>query len=128
MRSRQRGSAKAAIAPHGFEVVAREWFELERHRWSERHIKEQEGKLKLHVLPALGDKNFNEIRVAHAELTLRPLNTAGKGEIAKRCMTIACAVMDFAVIKELMQANPLSPAKRALPIKHEKKHHPTLKW
>jgi len=111
-----------------FEVVAREWFELERPRWSERHIKDQEGKLKLHVLPALGDKNVNEIRVAHAELMLRPLNTAGKGETAKRCMTIACAVMDFAVIKELVQANPLSPAKRALPIKHEKKHHPTLKW
>lgn len=120
--------ATSPDSPSRFEAVAWQWFELQRPQWSERHVKDQQGKLMMHVLPALGHRDVNEIRVPHAELMLRPLNAAGKGETGKRCMSIACAIMDFAVLRGVAEYNTLSPAKRGLVVKHVKKNFPALKW
>lgn len=112
-----------------FEAAALDWYERQkRGNWSARHAVDVRRKLDLHILPALGALNLPEISVSHARQLLEPLEAAGKGETARKCLSISSQVLDHAVIHEWIDANPFSSAKRSLAIRHVKEHYPCLPW
>ena len=112
-----------------FADAAQDWYDRQmRGDWSARHAEDVKRKLELHVLPILGKLNLQEIRISHARQLLEPLEAAGKGETARRCLSIASQVLDHAVIHEWATANPFSSAKRSLPIRQTKTHYPCVPW
>ena len=110
-----------------FEGAAMDW--LGRHQeWSERHRSDVHSKLRLHVLPALGQLCVEEIRAPHARRMIAPLEAAGKAETARRCLSIAVQVLEHAVINGWAELNPLAGATKGLAVRTVKKHYPSLPW
>ena len=110
-----------------FEGVAMDW--VERHQdWSDRHRIDTLSKLRLHVLPALGQLRLQEIRRPHARLMSAPLEAAGKGETARKCLSIADKVLDHGVANGWAEFNPLAGATKGLAVRYIKKHYPSLSW
>lgn len=112
-----------------FEAAAQDWLDRQRRgNWSTRHANDVARKLELHILPVLGHLNLQEIRVSYARQLLEPLEAAGKGETARKCLSIASQVLDHAAVHEWIAANPFSSAKRSLAIRQVKTHYPSLSW
>ena len=96
-----RGVSPAEVLnpPHEmtFYNVAEEWFSQQEPGWTPEHAKTVVYRLKAYLYPALGDKPLREITAPELLAMLRPIESSGRVETAKRVRQIFGQVARFGV-------------------------------
>lgn len=106
-----------------FEAIAREWFNLQKSSWSERHADEVIHTLTRDVFPDLGDMQITEITPPEVLSVLRKIEKRPAIETAHRVRQRMSAVFVFAIAIGKGSSDPASIVQKALaPIR--KGRHP----
>ena len=121
---RERDSAEAES--NTLKHVADKWFKIKSHDISERYSNDIYSSLVNHVFPKLGKHPIYKIRVRDVVDALEPLQETGKLEMVKRVCQRLNMIMDWAVIRGLLEINPLTPISKAFKAP-KKVHLPTIK-
>ena len=93
-------------ADHSFEVIARQWHENFKHKWSERHAKTTLGRMEGDIFPEIGQMPIKDIHPAHLIDALKKVQKRGAYEPAHRLRQYCSQVFRFAIIHELTDTNP----------------------
>lgn len=105
--------------------VADVWFEIKSHEISEHYAKDLYSSLANHVFPRIGDTPIHLIQARMVIEVLEPLQIEEKLELVKRLCQRLNMIMDFAVIRGIIEVNPLGPIGKAFKAP-KKKHLPSL--
>jgi len=101
------------------EVVAKEWWNAKRPKWSEDHAKLVWRRLELNVLPWLKDKPVMEITSRELLDVLKRVEARGAVETARRIGQVLNQVFIFAIAAGYCENNPASNLNQALKeVKH----------
>ena len=120
----QRRQTKEA---HGntLKVVAVAWLGVKKAKVSEAYALDIERSLERHIFPKLGKRPVHELTAREVIAELEPISKKGSHETVKRLCQRLNEVMEFAVIKELANTNPLTGISKAFQAPR-KQHLPTL--
>ena len=83
-----------------FELVAREWHELNKERWTPRHGEEILYRMERDVFPQLGRMAIAQIKPLQLLQALRKIEDRGAHELARRALQYCGSVFRYAVITE----------------------------
>ena len=97
---------KIGEAKNSFELVAREWMEKQRNRWSEDHAHRVMTSLEKDIFSALGHKPINEITAPLLLMALRKVESRGAHEVAQRLMQRCGAVFAYGIATGVCERNP----------------------
>lgn len=97
-----------------FEAIAREWFNLQKSSWSERHADEVIHTLTRDVFPDLGDMQINEITPPEVLSVLRKIEKRPAIETAHRVRQRMSAVFVFAIAIGKGSSDPAAIVQKAL--------------
>lgn len=101
------------------EVVAKEWWEAKRPKWSEDHASLTWRRLEVNVLPWLKDKPVMEITSRELLEVLKRVEARGAVETARRIGQILNQIFVFAIAAGYCENNPASNLNQALKeVKH----------
>lgn len=126
--AKDKSAAEAAEVASGaltFARLAELWLE-NREKNNIKRIEETRGRLRNHVLPALGHLPINQISAAKILEALQAVKAKGLEEMAKRCLTCIRQIFNYAMIREWTDRNPAEPLKgieelrRSTPPKHQR--------
>lgn len=112
--ARRVARAEQADARHGFEAVAREWFEGNRSMWSEHHAADVIRSLDRDVFPKLGADQIRSITVPMVLEVLRAIESRPAIETAKRVRQRMSAVFVYAIAQGIADADPAATVRGAL--------------
>ena len=105
-------------ATNNFEAVAWEWFAKNKHTWTEGHSRTIDGRLKLNVLPWLGERSIASITAADILAVLRRIESRGAIETAHRIKQICGQVFRYAIATGRADRDPSADLRGALsPVK-----------
>lgn len=93
-------------AQNTFELLALEWHETFKHKWTERHANNVLHRLEMDVFPAIGSMPITEIKPSHLIDTLKKVQKRGAYEPAHRLRQYCSQVFRYAIISELIETNP----------------------
>ncbi|GAB6182803.1 tyrosine-type recombinase/integrase [Thermodesulfovibrio hydrogeniphilus] len=108
-----------------FKDIAERWFQVNSPGWKEKHRKTIMYRLKCYILPALGDKNIQDITKPEIILLLEKIKLAGKIETAKRVYRIINSILSYAMDLELVDKIPTLKLKYYLPATTTN-HYPSI--
>jgi integrase len=108
-----------------FQVIAKEWHELNKSKWMPSHAVITWNRLENHVLPLLGNRPIAEIKPLELLDTLRKIEKKGATETSHRMLQICNGIFRYAVIIGHIEYNPAIDLAGAL-ISHKSSHYPTL--
>lgn len=125
--SEKRKAEKATINEENtFEAVAKEWWERNKHTWSENHAYQIYRRLELNAFPWLGKKDVSTITAPEVLKQLRRIEERNAIEMAHRVKGNIGQVMRYAVATGRAERDVTYDLKDALtPVK--KNHHPCIK-
>jgi integrase len=106
-------------------AVADKWFEIKEPEISPGYAQDLYNSLDNHIFPKLGETPINQLKAIHVIEILEPLQKQGKLEMVKRICQRLNMIMDYAVIRGLVEINPLSPIGKAFKAP-KKTHLPTV--
>lgn len=98
---------RIAAAMQTFEVVAAQWVEKKRRKWTAGHIEQTRQSLADYVLPKIGKRAIASITAQDVTAVLDPLERARKLETLRRVRQRVSAVLSFAVQIGLRPDNPV---------------------
>lgn len=104
-----------------FEVVALEFLEKQRARWTEKHIKGMTSRLKANVFPYIGDRPISEIEAPELLDTFREIENRGAYDLAHRMRQICGAVFRYGIATGRCKRDPAADLRGAL-TSHKKKN------
>ncbi|MGB9152760.1 MAG: integrase arm-type DNA-binding domain-containing protein [Alphaproteobacteria bacterium] len=117
-KKEQRRLASLA-ADNTFEVIAREWHELNKDGWNFVYGRNILHRLELDIFPHIGKMPIASIKPLHLLDALRIIEKRGAGEVARRTMQYCSQVFRYAIITERAERNPAPDLKGALkPMRH----------
>ncbi|HEY3862532.1 MAG TPA: integrase arm-type DNA-binding domain-containing protein [Verrucomicrobiae bacterium] len=116
---------KAYNAENTFEVVAKEWFETNKPKWTPDHAERLWRRLKLHILSEIGDRPVGEISALDLLDALRKVEKRGATETSHRLLQTCNVIIRYAVLTGRIQYNPAQDLKGAL-VPHKAANHPTI--
>ena len=96
------------------ELVAREWHDNHKERWSQGHAKDILHRLEMDVFPSLGKLPIADIRPVQILNTLRVVENRGAHEMARRALQYCTQIFRYAAITERVTTNPTIDLKGAL--------------
>ena len=108
-------AAVRAVTEHSFEVVAREWHEKFKTKWTPGHAATTFRRMELDLFPFLGTRDISEITPPEVLGVLRKVEARGALETAHRIKTIAAQVFRYAIATGRATYDPTVPLKGALP-------------
>jgi integrase len=109
----ERGTFKAPDELPTFETVAADWLAERATRVQVGTIVGYETHLDLHLVPALGTRRIDRIRVAHLERFCRDGQAKGLApQTVNKILTTASGVFDYAVRHEYVDPNPVEYVER----------------
>ena len=111
----QRRAQRAKAGANTFEAVAKEWLDKFAPSRAARYTKSLEGRLRLHLLPWIGQRPVDAVTPQEMLATLRRIEAKGHLEIAHRVLQLAAQVFNYAIQTNRAQHNPALPLKGALP-------------
>lgn len=126
--SENRKAAKRANAENGansFEVLAREWLEKFKDKWSEGHRDGILQSFEKNVFPWLGNKPITEIKPPELLSVLRRIESRGANETAHRVKSSCSQVFLYAIATGRAERNPASDLTGAL-VPVRAKHLPAI--
>lgn len=112
-------------AQNSFELVAKEWFDLNKSKWSEGHAQRVWRRLEVNVVPYLGKIAIADIKTLDLLNILRKVEARGATEMAHRLLQSCNAIFRYAVITTRITYNPAQDLQGALKT-HKTKHYPTI--
>ena len=108
-----------------FQLVAKEWHEMNVGTWSQGHAAETWGRLKNHILPSIGSMAIAEIEPLELLAVIRKIEATGATHMSHRVLQICGAVYNYAIITGRTQHNITIGLSKALK-PHRQQHFPTL--
>lgn len=105
--------------------VAEAWFEIKSHEISEGYAKDLYSSLVNHIFPRMGYTPIHLLKARMVIEILEPLQERGNLELVKRLCQRLNMIMDFAVIRGIVETNPLVPISKAFKAP-KRKHLPAL--
>jgi integrase len=97
-----------------FAAVAREWFNLQRSTWTERHAQDVLTTFERDVFPALGSRPLRSIEAPEVLALLRAIEARPAIETARRTRQRISAVFVFAIASGRASADPAAAVQKAL--------------
>lgn len=97
-----------------FEVIAREWFGLQKSQWVERHANDVLSSLNDEVFPHLGSSPIRDITVPEVMGVLRKIEARKAIETARRIRQRMSAVFVYAIATGRAEADPAAVVKGAM--------------
>ncbi len=104
---------------HTFEVIAREWHENRKDRWSEGYKKDLLNKLEIDIFPRIGSRPIAEISSMEMLEAIRKIENRGAYEVARRVLRTCSQIFKYAIATGKAERNPapdltdaLTPVKR----------------
>jgi integrase len=101
-------------AANTFEIIAREWHEHIKARWTEGYAKELLNRLEKDVFPALGNRPIASITAPQILDTVRKIESRGAHEIARRTLQCLGQIFRYAVVTSRAESDPTRDLKGAL--------------
>jgi len=83
--------------------MADKWFEIKEHEISPGYAQDLYNSLDNHIFPKLGETPINQVKAIHVIEILEPLQKQGKHEMVKRICQRLNMIMDYAVIRGLVE-------------------------
>ncbi|WP_306147289.1 MULTISPECIES: integrase arm-type DNA-binding domain-containing protein [unclassified Roseibium] len=115
---RQRTAQQTADQENTFEVIARDWFDLNKDQWTEKHTSDVWRSLEKEVLPAIGQMAIKEITARQVLEMLRVVEKRGAKETARRIRQRVSAVFVFGIGSGVCDNDPAAQVEKAMaPIK-----------
>ena len=111
--SEQRKQEKVAYQ-NTFELVAMEWYEQQRDKWSEAYTKTNLCRMRRNLFPAIGSKPVNTISAPEVLAILRKIEARGTRDIAHCVRTICSCVFRYAIATGRAERDPAADLKGAL--------------
>ena len=88
-----------------FEIVAKEWHETTKHKWSENHAKTILNRLEIHLFPRIGELPIKTITPALLLKKLKEIEELGVYETTKRIRQYTSQIFKYAVVTEKADRN-----------------------
>jgi len=116
-----RKAQKAAdiAASENFEIVAREWHEKFKHRWTPGHADTLMKRLEREVFPWIGSRPIGEVKAPDLLSVIRRVESRGTLDTAHRVKFLAGQVFRYAVATGRAERDPSADLKGALPPKNK---------
>ena len=112
-------------AENSFEVIARQWHETFKEKWTKRHADMVLRRLEREIFPALGAYPIADIKPLQIIDVLKKIQSRGAYEPAHRLRQHCSQIFRYAIVHELCEHNPASEVGMVLkPVK--KKHYAAL--
>lgn len=108
-------TARVERASNSFEVVAREWFEKNRHTWAPSHSEKIIDRLERDVFPWLGGRPVIEVTPPVVLEVLRRIEARGTLDTAHRAKGNISQVMRYAIATGRAERDPCPDLRGALP-------------
>ncbi|MCB1394153.1 integrase arm-type DNA-binding domain-containing protein [Nitrobacter sp.] len=100
-------------AANTFEAIAREWYDLNKGQWVDRHAEDVITSLEREVFPTLGDIPVTDIKAPEVLAVLRGIETRAK-ETARRVRQRMSAVFVYAISSGRAEADPAATVQKAM--------------
>jgi integrase len=97
-----------------FELVAREWHEHQKERWTPAHAQDILHRLEMDIFPQIGKLPISDIRPIQVLHALRHIEKRGAFEMARRSMQYCGQIFRYGVITERVERDPTTDLKGAL--------------
>lgn len=110
---------------NSFQVVASEWFETNKPKWTADHAGRLWRRLELHMMPEIGNRPIAEITALDLLDALRKVEKRGSTETSHRLLQTCGIILRYAVITGRIRYNPTQDLKGAL-VPHKAESHPTI--
>jgi len=118
-QKKDRRNAALVNAAITFELVAREWHQNHKERWSAGHGKDILHRLEMDIFPQIGKLPIADIKPIQVLGALRQIEKRGAHEMAKRSLQYCGQIFRYAVITERAPRDATTDLKGALkPFKH----------
>jgi integrase len=101
-------------ANNTFEGVAREWLDVQQHRWTDRHARKVLNSLANNIFPALGSRPIADISPAELLDVLRVIEHRGALVVARETLQRCSAVFRYAIASCRAERNPAADLQGAL--------------
>jgi integrase len=103
-----------------FELVAREWHEHTKERWSASYVTDTMHRLERDIFPKIGNRPIGDISTPELLLVMRAIEKRGAYEVARRMLQICNQIFRYGVVTGRTRYNPAPDLRGALkPIKRE---------
>ena len=122
LRKRKQSEAKLA-AGNSFKIVAHEWLENRRDRWTPKYAFHVQTRLESDIFPVFGFRPIAEIETLEVLDALRKVEKRGALDIAKRLRQTCGQIFRYAVITGRAKRDPSADLKGALKVGGRPKHH-----
>lgn len=126
IEKRKAAASEIAESAHNFESLAREWFELNKERWTKRHTGNVIKCLERDVFPMLGDLPAGDLTPPLVLACIRNIEERGAIETAGRARQRISAVLAYALLLGIVAINPAEQVKGALRPKVKKGKQPAV--
>lgn len=126
-------------ADNTFEVVAKEWFENNKTKWTEEHADRLWRRIEIHLIAELGNRPIADITTLELLKTIRKVENQkiirgerhikrrGGTEVSHRVLQTSSSIFNYAIVTERMEANPAFPLRDSRALKpHKTKNYPTI--
>jgi integrase len=114
-------------AANTFETIAREWHQNKAtHSWQPQTAQQNLRALEKDLFPLIGKLPIASIRTSKMLEVLQQIEKRGALEVTKRIATLASGVFRYAVVKDLMEYDPIPALKGELKPR-AKGHHAAIK-
>lgn len=119
--AKQDGKRKAILnAAMTFEVVARDWHQHYKERWSPQYVIDTMHRLEKDIFPRLGSRPIADISAPKLLVVLQLIEKRGAFEVARRMLQICSQIFRYGIITGRVKYNPCFDMRGALkPIKRE---------
>jgi len=116
-KNRQQAVLKSAVT---FELVAREWHEHFKERWSPQYVIDTMHRLEKDIFPHMGSSPIADILAPELLCVLRLIEKRGAYEVARRMLQICNQIFRYAIVTGRAKYNPATDMRGALkPVKRE---------
>jgi integrase len=126
--SRKRKEEKRRAAyniENSFQVVAKEWFDTNKPKWTAEHAERLWRRVELHMVPEIGNQPIADIKALDLLDALRKVEKRGTTETSHRLLQTCGVIFRYAVLTGRIKYNPTQDLKGAL-VPHRAEGHPTI--
>jgi integrase len=120
-KQEKKRTAKIASA-NSFEVIAREWLEHMKHKWSEGHHTYTTRRFEAYVFPEIGYAPISQINAPILLAVARKIEAQGTIETAHKVMNACGQVFRFAVASGRCERDPVTDLRGAIKARPAPKH------
>ncbi len=106
-----------------FELVAREWHEHQKARWTERHGNDVLHRLEMDVFPEIGPFPIRSITPNQVLKCIQKIEDRGAHELARRALQVCGQVFRYGIPRNYVESDPTRDLKPKESLKPFKKEH-----